>query len=161
VFQHASQLVAVSCIMAVVIACGDDGGAIGDDRAQIEQVLDGVQADFVSGDSDAYCAKLTARARAQVAEYGRLSERGRTCEETIRKGSQLTRDAGIVQRLTKLLSVRVHGDRAVAKVSNGGRPPEPMRFVRRGGDWKIPDTGYDELADQLPVRQPHQRRSPE
>jgi hypothetical protein len=112
------------------------------DRAQIRQVMDDVQAAFVAVDGRAYCSMLAPAGRLQVERFGRSFQHGDDCVETINTVAAMTRDAGAKQRPTKILSVRIHGDRAVATISNGGRPPEPMRFVKVDGQWRVPDPGF-------------------
>jgi hypothetical protein len=129
-------------------ASGNGGDATRDDAVprsdagQIRQLLADAQLDYLEGNAEAYCARLTAAGRAQVANFGRAYQQGDTCQEVIRKTSATAGETGLKQKPTKLLSVKVNGDIAVAQVSDGGRPPQPLRFVKHADGWKIPNPGF-------------------
>lgn len=127
-------------------AVADDDAAAhaGSDKEQVRWLLDALQADFIAGDATGYCSKLTAAGRKQLADVSKSFGRGPSCVEYIAQTSKMTRESGIEQRPTELLSVRIRGNRAVATVSDGGRPPEPLVFVKRDGRWKLPDPGVKE-----------------
>jgi hypothetical protein len=128
-------------------AGGEDGGAkfvaTGSDDEQIEQVLHQIQEDFDDVNGEGYCDKVVAAEQRDIVGFGENFGKGSTCSGVIDKVAQEALDRGVVQKPTKLLFVRVDGDRARARVSNGGRPPEWMPFVRRGGQWKVVESGFD------------------
>ena len=113
----------------------------GNDKAQLRQLLDDLQADYIAGRAEAYCSRLTAAGREQFAEVARDYEHGETCEDFVTVTSKLTRESVVKQLPTVVLGVRVNGDRATLRVSDGGRPPQNMKFVKIGGEWKLPDPG--------------------
>jgi hypothetical protein len=59
-----------------------------------------------------------------------------------------------------VLSVRVDGDRATARVSDGGRPSQPMTFVKIDGDWKLPDPGLRAALSGDTKPPPPKRQTP-
>jgi hypothetical protein len=112
-------------------------------RVEIEEVLVGVQDDFDQVDGASYCARLAKSGVRQVEEFGKAYGHGNDCVKIIDTVAKNTRDAGVEQRPSRLVSVEFKGDdRAVATIRNGKRPPEPMTFVKEGGEWKIPDPGF-------------------
>lgn len=120
----------------------DGGQEFSGREAEINEVLVGVQDAFVELDGAGYCEKLAPAGIRQVERFGKAFAYGDQCAEIIDAASKATRDAGVKQKPTKLISVKFRGDRAIATVSNGGRPPEPMTFVNHDGNWKIPDPGF-------------------
>ncbi len=120
-----------------------DFAATGSDEQQIEQVLDGIQADFVNVDGAAYCDKVIPAERREIEAFGRNYRHGTTCVGVVNNLARETNKTGVKQNPTKLLSVRVNGSRATAKVSNGGRPPEPLAFRKMGGEWKLVESGFE------------------
>jgi len=129
----------------------DDTSTGGSDRDQILAVLDGIQADFIAERARAYCAKLTDAGRRQIVAFGRPYGHTGGCVGVIAKLAAMTKQARVKQKPTKLLAVKVDGDQAVAKVSNGGRPPEAMAFVREDGEWRIPNPGF---TNEAPPKKP-------
>lgn len=113
----------------------------GGDKAQIRHVMQKIQADYIAGDAPAYCAALTAAGRKQVADVGKTLGLPADCEQFIAKTSKMSRDSGIEQKPTKVLRIAVDGNQATATISDGGRPPQPLAFVKQDGEWKLPDPG--------------------
>lgn len=113
------------------------------DEEQIKAVLREIQEDYDAGDGEAYCRKLIEGERQEVAAFGRNFGRGSSCVETIRTSSMIGGDKEVKQNPTILVSVRVEGERAVAEVRNGGRPPESMIFLKRGSEWKVVESGFE------------------
>lgn len=128
---------------------GKSGGGKGFSgrEAAVEAALIGLQDDFVSGDGAGYCNRLTAAGRRQVAEFGKAYFLGKDCIEVVAKSAKSARDSGIKQQPTRLISVKFKGDRASATVRDGRRPPQEMVFVDVGGDWKLPDPGFQTALD--------------
>lgn len=148
-------LVALLAGLVSLAGCGDDNGdgdnakadsssesRPSDDKAQIEWVLDGIQADFDNLDPQAYCAKLTDGGKAKVVQFASQYGHGSTCVKAIGSMARLTAETATKQKPTKLLKVEIYGDQAAATISNGGRKPEGMLFVKQGQEWKIPDPGF-------------------
>lgn len=133
-------------------ANGDGGGASSGSsastsghtgqEAEIDEVLLGIQDDFDQIDGASYCSRLTEAGVRQVEKFGKAYGHGNDCAKIIDTVAKNTRDAGVEQRPSRLISVKFKGDRAVATIRNGKRPPEPMIFVKEDGEWKIPDPGF-------------------
>jgi len=132
-------------------ASGGDSKA--DRTAAVNETLEGVQADFIAEDGASYCDRLTAAGARQVEEFGKAYAHGTECAEIITAVAKLTNGAGVEQKPSKLISVKFDGDRATATIRNGGRPPEPMIFVKDGDSWKIPDPGFSAQFGK-PIRSP-------
>jgi hypothetical protein len=113
------------------------------DKEQIRALLRDIQADYDAGDGRAYCDKLIVAERREVAAFGRNFNRGQTCESTIRTSSKIGNERDLEQRRTTFVAARIKGRRAIARVSNGGRAPELMVFLKRGGEWKIVESGFE------------------
>jgi hypothetical protein len=156
-----AAVLATIALAAVAGACGSDDSSgpdqaksnssikppTGNDKQQIGQLIKNMQAYYIQGDAENYCASLTAGGRKMVAEVGKPYKMGSSCEEFISRTSKLTRQAKIKQKPTVLLAVRVRGDKAVATVSDGGRSAQSVALVKVGGEWKVPDPGIrDPLA---------------
>jgi hypothetical protein len=120
----------------------------GSNKDQIRYLLGALQSNYIVGKAAAYCSSISAAGRKQIAAVARQFGHGSTCEDFVTVTSKLTRDAKdqVKQKPTVLQSVRVDGNRAVAKVSDGGRPPIPMVFVKRDGRWKLLDPGFDKVG---------------
>lgn len=127
------------------------------DRGQIRRLLDEAQAAYIAGDGSGYCEMLTASGQEQIVRFAKAYGVADTCEQFIATTSQATKNAGIKQKPTKILAIKLDGDRARATVSDGGRPPQPFAFVKQEGVWKIPDPGFDDIFDQ---KRPNQQQTP-
>jgi hypothetical protein len=108
---------------------------------QIRYVIKRIQDTYVAGDATGFCSTLTAAGRKQYADVAKEFGHGSTCEEYVTVTSAMTRKAKVKQKPTVLIAVHRKGDRAIATVRDGGRPPMPMIFVKRDGEWKLPDPG--------------------
>lgn len=142
------RLVVAAAGMALMLAaCGDDGSsrASGDndatassmapDEADVRSTFKRFEAAFQAGDGYRACRMLTKAAREEAGNL--ISDQ--TCERGI---AQLGDTAGdFKQDPSKILSVRIDGDKAVASVSDAGRRAVPLPFVKEGGQWKISDLG--------------------
>lgn len=135
---------------------GEDFVATGNDKEQIKQVLHQIQEDFENVDAAGFCSKTTAAERREVAAFGRNYKHGTTCVAVIDNQAKAASKAGVEQRSTKLLSAKVNGDRATATVSNGGRPSEPLPFVKVDGEWKLAEVGFE--PDPLATLQKQQQK---
>jgi hypothetical protein len=126
-------------------ACGDsgssdpDGVAASGDRAQIESVLAAVQQAYDSADGEGVCSQLSARGE-RLAGRSVFSKAG-DCAAVVEDFAQRARKAGLEQKPSRVTAVKVRGTKAVAMVSDGGRPPAPVRFVREAGSWKLASLG--------------------
>jgi hypothetical protein len=142
---------ATALALAVAVsACGSDDDNDGADNnepsgtptQQVEQTLDQSQQAIIAGDGETYCSSLTAAGRASVAAYGRRTGRGATCAQTIATNARLAKTAGIKQQPTRVLSVKINGNTAIAKITDGGRSATKMRLTRESDGWKRPAPKY-------------------
>jgi hypothetical protein len=127
---------------------GDSAGSTSEED-RVKQVFDDWQHAFGTGDGQATCSRLTLSGRRELLEYRRISgyiDRDATCEEVVRQIVEATDRNGVVQQPAKAISARVDGDRAVAQVVDGGRPPRPVLMVKRGGRWMFPTAGFGSLV---------------
>lgn len=83
------------------------------------------------------CALLSTDARAQAANL--LAGPPGSCATALAKLAKGIE--GVEQRPYSVRSVTVAGDRATASVSDAGRPPVDVRFVREGGRWRLATLG--------------------
>jgi hypothetical protein len=147
-FAPQSALAAAVLLALAVQACGsdnDDGDkppsnpkqvVSGPPEQQVKQTIDQAQQAAIDGDGKAYCSSLTTVGQANVAAYGRQLGRGASCAQTITANAKLSRKAGLKQHPTRVLSVKVNSDTAVAKVTDGGRAATKMRLIRTPDGWK-------------------------
>jgi hypothetical protein len=136
------------------VADGGSGPATtrtGSDRAQIAATLRYMRAAFNDADGKAYCAKLTDVGERQVVRvisgYTRPGANLKTCQQLISSFSRATlRSTGRRSRQlpVNVISVRIDGDRAAAKVTGGqaGQSVLVTRLARQDGEWKVDDLGF-------------------
>lgn len=122
----------MALLAAAPVACGGGDPGPGP-REVVRQYLTA----FADGKVDRACGFLAPAARADFARYARavgFPRLGR-CEDVLRLADrELPGRARTVLRRARVTSLEVHGDRAVARVSEA---PRPFPLVRRGGGWKI------------------------
>lgn len=144
-------------IAAVVVAlctaagCGSDdsSGSEGQgEEEQIKQEFDEWQADFIAGDGDAVCARMTKSAQDEIVQFQLTQSKARdmSCEDAVRAMIRTTREGGVQQQPSKAVSVKIDGDKAVAMVSDAGRPVQPVRLVKEDGKWKLPSAGLGSVG---------------
>jgi hypothetical protein len=149
----AALAASVALTLAMAPGCGsedDSGGGSGDgsarsEEAQIKRIFDDWQARFIAGDGDAVCSRLTASAQQEIIA-AKQSAPGAgpdaSCPEVVRALVKESNDAGLEQNPSRAVSVRIDGDTATAMVSDGGRKPQPVKFVKVDGVWKLPTAGF-------------------
>ena len=141
-------------------ACGggdDDGASTGSDasgttttaagdREQIRATVDRLYDAMEERDAEGVCAELNEAAQEQVAAGGVNPDPDQTCAESFQSffdeaaagdGLNLTLQA-------EILSVKVDGDTAVAKVRFGDRKGSPkgdIPLVKVDGEWKLEAVG--------------------
>lgn len=151
-------------IVALLLAttasgCGDDGDEAAQtspsttqastqvpatDKGQIKKVLGDLQASYIAPEGGStFCGLLTSAGQREVVDFGReqMGLSG-TCQEMINEMSKRSRAAGLKQKVARLVSLRVSGDRAVGLVKDAKRPPLPTRFVKIDGQWKMVSPGF-------------------
>lgn len=131
----------VSLVLALALgvsACGDDDGAATpasdrDDKEAVANTFTSFEAEFHAGEVERACERITDEAVVDLAELTGVPERD--CLALLGRFAESIDE--IEQEPSKVRSVRVDGDRAVAAISDAGRTPVPVRFVREDGGWKI------------------------
>jgi hypothetical protein len=118
------------------------GDSQGTPKEEVEAFIVGMQKDFVAGDGESFCDRLTAAGRQDAGKFGQLIGRGSTCETMVRATAQANREGGIPTPPNKIVSIQITGDRATAVVRTGDRPPGKIKLVNQGGQWKLPDPGF-------------------
>ena len=125
---------ALAAVLALAVpGCGGSGGGQSDED-QIKATLDDYYTAFANGDAESACADLVSAVQQKLAKASGTEDcpgaiaKARTRPD-IRRYTDRFKDA-------KVVSVKVAGDRAVAKVhAIGVTQPIPLR--REGKEWKI------------------------
>jgi hypothetical protein len=137
---------ALALLLLVAPGCGsDDSGGSASQEDQIKQIFDDWQASFIEGDGDAVCSRMTAAGRREIVAAKQSAPGaglGASCEDVVRAIVRESNEAGLEQQPSRAVSVRIEGDEATAMVSDAGRKPQPVRFVKQGGEWKLPSAGF-------------------
>lgn len=132
--------VVVVALAAVVVVggCGGGGDAAGAaggaaDKRQIEATYAAFVKGFYSSDPKATCAAMTPRAQRQFGAVG-ASGKPRSCEAQARGIDP----SDFSEHRPFVVSVKVDGDRAIARVKTKTSETYNMLFVKtRDGEWKI------------------------
>ena len=118
--------------IALAVACGGAiascGGDEPDPAEQVGATLAALRADFDAGRVERACARTTLGPRCR-ATVRHLVDRGTPNHSRMRSGERRVTD------------VEVRGPRATATVTLNERVDGSLRFVRRGGDWKLAGLG--------------------
>ncbi len=126
------------------MACGsDDGnGGGGDDRAEARATVESLYASIREGDAAGVCSTLTEPAQEQIAAGG-LGAKKQSCTDAFQAFlDQADKAGGLNLTLkAKVESVKVDGDKAVAKVSFGKGPSGEIPLVKNGDEWKLDRVG--------------------
>lgn len=143
-----AKLAAVAMALALLVApaCGsDDSESAASQEDQIKQIFDDWQASFIAGDGDAVCSRMTAAGKREIIA-AKASAPGAgpspSCEAVVRAIIRESNEAGLKQQPSRAVSVRINGDKATAMVSDAGRKPQPVQFVKEDGEWKLPTAGF-------------------
>lgn len=140
----------VALALSAASGCGsDDSAGSAGEEDRIKQMFNDWQDDFAAGNGEATCAKLTKSGRDELLRYRDVSgyiDRTASCEQTVRAIVAQTDEAGVKQQPARALSVRINGNKAVAQVSDAGRPAVPVRLVKQNGEWKLPSAGFGPVA---------------
>ncbi len=118
------------------------GESAGTPEEQVEAFVVGMQRDFIAGDGESFCNRLTAAGRRDASKFAELIGRGSTCEGMVRATAKASREAGAPTPPNKIVSIKITGNRATAVVRTGDRPPATIKLVNRGGQWKLPNPGF-------------------
>jgi hypothetical protein len=138
---------ALALTLALVPGCGSDdsSGSARSEEDEIKQVFDAWQASFIAGDGKAVCSRLTASGKREILAAKASLQGGGTaasCEEVVRAIVRRSDEAGLDQQPSRAVSVRIEGDTATAMVSDAGRKPQPVKFIKQDGEWKLPSAGF-------------------
>lgn len=149
-FQLRAVALATAATLALgAAACGgsdDDGGSSsssGSDQEQARATVENLYAAIKDGDAGKVCDQLNEDAQKQLAAGG-LGTKSKSCDEAFQKFLDEAEKAGGLNLTlkAKVTSVKVTGDKAVAKVRFGskGRDGEiPLEKV--DGEWKLEAAG--------------------
>jgi hypothetical protein len=134
-------LIATVALIACVLAgCGEappdkgvrggrpDAGSAGADRAKIRRVIRRFNLASLAGDSGAMCALV------DPAKLRYLELIGQPCEVSM--SGRLTPDSERDVRTSKIISIEIAGDNAVAH-TRGSSGKTDLRLRRTGGQWLI------------------------
>ncbi len=142
--RHPRRIVvfALCCVTCLVVgACGDDDNNAQSGRptpsSEIEATFKKFEDEFQSGNAAAACGHLSSSGQRDAAALTGGSDE--TCVDALKAFGRGV--SGLEQKPSRILSVEVDGNSAVASVSDAGRPPVDVPFVREGGEWKL-----DQLA---------------
>ncbi len=144
---RAVALVATAALALGAAACGgsdgDSSSSGGSDQEQARATVENLYAAIKDGDAGKVCDQLNEDAQAQLAAGG-LGAKSKSCDEAFQKFLDEADKAGGLNLTlkAKVESVKVTGDKAVAKVSFGskGRTGEiPLEKV--DGEWKLQAAG--------------------
>lgn len=142
---HAGAMVGTLIAVLALAACGSDESSdadAGDAKTEIKQVVAGYQDDFLARDADGVCDRLTAAGQREVVAYGQSIGFVTGPSSCVRVVRIMSRGAAkIEQQRSKVLKIDVQGDRAIAMVSDAGRPAEPTELRKVAGVWKLQDSG--------------------
>lgn len=150
--RSAFQLRAVALATAATLALGaaacggsdDDSSASGgSDQEQARATVENLYAAIADGDAGKVCDQLNEDAQKQLTAGG-LGTKSKTCAEAFQKFLDASEKAGGLNLTlkAKVKSVEVTGDKAVAKVSFGGKGRNgeiPLEKV--DGEWKLEAAG--------------------
>jgi hypothetical protein len=118
------------------------------DKGQVKKVLGDLQASYIAPDGGStFCGLLTSAGQREVVNFGReqMGLSG-TCPEMINEMSSRSRAAGLKQKVARLVTVRVSGDRATGLIKDAQRAPVPTRFVKIDGEWKMVSPGFTQAV---------------
>jgi hypothetical protein len=118
------------------------GESAGTPEEQVEAFVVGMQRDFIAGDGESFCKRLTAAGRRDAIRFAEMIGRGSTCEGMVRATAKAGREAGTATPPNKIVSIKITGNRATAVVRTGDRPPAMIKLVNREGRWKLPNPGF-------------------
>ena len=148
-FQLRAAALATAATLALgAAACGsssddDSSSSGGSDQEQARATVENLYAAIKDGDAGKVCDQLNEDAQKQLAAGG-LGTKSKSCDEAFQKFLDEAEKAGGLNLtlLAKVTSVKVTGDKAVAKVRFGskGRDGEiPLEKV--DGEWKLQAAG--------------------
>lgn len=154
--RPAKLLLAVAALALGSAGCGGDSGAdenggLSGEEAEVSQAIDRLQRAFSDADGTAYCEQLTDAGRRQVERFDAAFGKSKECAAAIDRLAKLTGEAGASEQPREVRSVRIEGERAVARFAPGNGPivkredqraADTIVAVRDGGEWKIPDPGF-------------------
>jgi hypothetical protein len=135
----------VAALALGAAACGgsDDDSSGGSDQEQAQATVENLYSAIRAGDAEKVCEQLNEDAQKQLTAGG-LGTKSESCAEAFQKFLDKAEKAGGLNLTlkAKVKSVRVTGDKAVAKVSFGGQGRDgeiPLEKV--DGKWKLEAAG--------------------
>lgn len=149
---------ALTLTLTFATGCGSDessgsgsGGSAdsGSEEQRIKDVFAQWQEDFTTGKGEETCARLTESGQKELLAYRDVAGNipaDADCAEVVSSIIKNTEEAGVVQQPAKVVSAKIDGNKAVAQVSDAGRPPVPVRLVKVDGEWMLPSAGFGPLT---------------
>jgi Domain of unknown function (DUF4878) len=144
-----AALAAAATLALGAAACGgsdDDGGASGasgaSDQQQARATVETLYAAIADGDAEKACEQLNEAAQKQLEEGG-LGGKSDSCAASFQKFLDQAEKAGGLNLTlkAKVKSVKVTGDKGVAKVTFGGAREGEIPLVKVDGEWKLEAAG--------------------
>lgn len=144
---RAAALATAAALSLGAAACGgsndDSANGGGNDQQQARATVENLYAAIGDGDAAKVCEQLNEAAQKQIAAGG-LGTKSKSCSEAFQKFLDQAEKAGGLNLTlkAKVKSVKVTGDKAVAKVTFGGKGRNgeiPLEKV--DGEWKLEAAG--------------------
>lgn len=145
-----ARSIALATAAALVLgaaACGgsdgDDGTAGGGgDEQQARASVEALYAAIADGDAGQVCEQLNEAAQKQLAQGG-LGSKSASCRDSFQKFLDQAEEAGGLDLTlkAKVKSVKVTGDKAVAKVTFGKGRSGDVPLEKVDGEWKLEAAG--------------------
>jgi hypothetical protein len=133
---------AVALVLAAgVSACGSGGG---DDKAKVENRVNGLYDAFAAKDEKKICGSLSDKQKQQITKSSAKSGKKQSCEQVMSfalafLGNQLKSATD-----AKVTDVKVDGDKATATVDYKGKKGK-LGLSKSGGDWLVSDFNLQKL----------------
>lgn len=129
---------------------GDEGGATsrsaaggGADEQQARATVESLYAAIRDGDAEGVCATMTEPAQKQIAQGAIGTGEGDTCADGFQQFLDAAEKAGGLNLTlkAKVQSVKVDGDKAVARITFGKARAGNIPLVKVDDEWKLDQAG--------------------
>jgi ketosteroid isomerase-like protein len=157
--RRATRLLALAATVLLAlgaVACGDsdddDGGGAsqsssadggGSDEQQARATVESLYTAMRESDAEGVCATMTGPAQKQVAQGAIGTGKGGTCADGFQRFLDAAERAGGLSLTlkAKVESVKVNGDKAVARVTFGKARAGNIPLVKVDDEWKLDQAG--------------------
>ncbi len=119
------------------------------DDGQIRALIAQAQQAFKAGDGQTACDGLNAAGQRDILDYGKAMGIKGGCPDIVKSIAKTNKAAGLEQPPTRVVAVRVRGQRATALIRIPGTGPVRQGYQKINGQWKQQPLG---LADALAGR---------